>query len=81
MPSGLVSYLVATTPFGDLVTTEVGDIIEVTSRLKGPFDGVVSSFAALNTVDLERFGAVAAGLLRPGGRAILHLLSPGWAER
>jgi SAM-dependent methyltransferase len=78
--TGMITRLrakLAGTPFAGLVTTEVGDIIEVTSRLSGPYDGIISSFAALNTVDLQRFATIAAGLLRPGGRAVLHLLSPG----
>jgi ubiquinone/menaquinone biosynthesis C-methylase UbiE len=40
------------------------------------FDGILSSFAGLNTVDLPRFAAAAARLLRPGGRMVLHLLAP-----
>jgi SAM-dependent methyltransferase len=81
--SGMIAQLqskLATSSFGGLVATEVGDIIEVAGRLAGPFDGAVSSFAALNTVDLEQFASLLAGLLRPGGRAVFHLLSPGWGR-
>jgi SAM-dependent methyltransferase len=80
--AGMIAQLrskLATKPF--VVETRVGDILEVTSSLAGPFDGVISSFAALNTVNLERFSANIARLLRPGGRAILHLLSPGWGRK
>jgi SAM-dependent methyltransferase len=56
----------------------VGEINEVLSRLTGPFDGAVSSFAALNTVALERFAPEAARLVRPGGHFVCHLLSPGY---
>lgn len=41
------------------------------------FDGLVSAFAGLNTVeDLQAFAAEAARLLRPGGRVLLHMLAP-----
>jgi ubiquinone/menaquinone biosynthesis C-methylase UbiE len=61
------------------VQAEVGDVNDVAGRLSGPFDGIVSSFAALNTVDLHGFAATAARLLRPGGRIVCHLLSLGRA--
>jgi len=60
------------------VRVELGDVNEVVRRLEGPFDGIVSSFAALNTVDLGAFALEARRLLRPGGRIVCHLLSPGW---
>jgi ubiquinone/menaquinone biosynthesis C-methylase UbiE len=54
--------------------------VEDASRLDawpaGRFDGIVSSFAGLNTVDLRRFAAAAARLVRPGGRVVVHLLAP-----
>lgn len=56
----------------------VGEINEVLAGLAGPFDGLVSSFAALNTVALGPFARAAARLLRPGARAVCHLLSPGF---
>ncbi|MDX1501072.1 MAG: class I SAM-dependent methyltransferase [Thermoanaerobaculia bacterium] len=41
-----------------------------------PFDGIVSSFAGINTLrDPRAFAATAASLLRPGGRMVLHLLA------
>lgn len=44
----------------------------------GEFDGIISSFASLNTSpSLSQFAADAARLLRPNGRMILHLLSGG----
>jgi len=58
--------------------THVGEINEVLAGLAGPFDGLVSSFAALNTVALGPFARTAARLLRPGARAVCHLLSPGF---
>ena len=41
-----------------------------------PFDGLVSAFASLNSVsDLGDFADVSAGLVRPGGRMLLHMLN------
>jgi ubiquinone/menaquinone biosynthesis C-methylase UbiE len=53
-----------------------GDIVDVLRQLSGPFDGIVSSFAALNTVPLSSFALEAARLLRPGGRLVAHFLGP-----
>jgi ubiquinone/menaquinone biosynthesis C-methylase UbiE len=40
------------------------------------FDGIISAFASLNSVaDLTVFTADAARLVRPGGRAVLHMLN------
>lgn len=49
----------------------------------GCFDGIISSFAGLNTVDLPRFAAGAARVVPPGGRMVLHLLAPAglWQRR
>ncbi len=62
------------------VDARVGDTTEVMAQLPGPFDGLVSSFAVLNTVDLRSFGREAARLLRPGGRLVAHVLSPGYGS-
>lgn len=62
-----------------MVDVRLGDINDLAPALTGPFDGVVSSFAALNTVDLTRFAAAAARLVRPGGRIVCHMLAPGYA--
>jgi SAM-dependent methyltransferase len=67
----------AGTPLAAAVEVQVGDLDQVVAALEGPFDGIISSFAALNTVDLVGFAAAAARLVRPGGRLVLHLLSPG----
>lgn len=56
----------------------VGDTNAVLSQLSGSFDGLVSSFAALNTIDLDRFSESAARLVEPGGRIVCHMLSPGF---
>jgi glycosyltransferase involved in cell wall biosynthesis/SAM-dependent methyltransferase len=60
---------------GTPVDVRLGDLVEIAGELEGPFDGIVSSFAALNTVDLAAFARAAARLLRPGGRLVLHFLA------
>jgi SAM-dependent methyltransferase len=57
-----------------------GNVDDLAGELSGPFDGIVSSFAALNTVDLSRFAPQAARLLRPGGRLVCHMLSTGYGR-
>jgi SAM-dependent methyltransferase len=65
--------------FGDAAPDcHIGEINEVLAGLTGPFDGGVSSFAALNTVALDRFAVEAGRLVRPGGHLVCHLLSPGY---
>jgi hypothetical protein len=61
------------------VDVHVGEVVDVLRRLSGPFDGIISSFAAMNTFDLPSFVPQAARLLRPGDRLIAHLLSPAHA--
>jgi ubiquinone/menaquinone biosynthesis C-methylase UbiE len=57
------------------VEVRLGGIADLAAELSGPFDGIISSFAALNTVDLSALAPQAARLLRPGGRLICHMLS------
>jgi SAM-dependent methyltransferase len=59
----------------------VGQINDVLAGLSGPFDGVVSSFAALNTVALDVFAESVWRLLRPRARVVCHMLSPGFHGR
>lgn len=60
----------------DMVQVAVLDIGELASLPAAGFDGVISSFAALNTLPtLTQFAADAARLLRPQGRLIVHLLN------
>lgn len=40
------------------------------------FDGIVSGFGALNTVDLDRLSGASAHLLKPSGRMVLHFVGP-----
>jgi SAM-dependent methyltransferase len=58
------------------VETRAGDAASLEHWPAAAFDGAISSFAGLNTVDLPRFAAAAARVIRPGGRVILHLLAP-----
>lgn len=77
---GMVEQLLAKlnrTPHAGHVDTRTGEITDVIGALNGQFDGVVSSFAVLNTVDLPRFAREAARVIRPGGRLVAHFLSPG----
>lgn len=59
------------------IDARVGDAADLSTWEDASFDGIVSAFAGLNTVDLERFAAEAERVLRPGGRMVLHLLAPG----
>ncbi|HYU32821.1 MAG TPA: class I SAM-dependent methyltransferase [Thermoanaerobaculia bacterium] len=61
---------------GLAIEARVGDASDLSAWPDGSFDGIVSAFAGLNTVDLERFSAEADRVLRPGGRMVLHLLAP-----
>jgi SAM-dependent methyltransferase len=63
------------------IEVKLGNIDELAPELNGPFDGIISSFAALNTVNLSAFAPQAARLLRPGGRLICHMLSIGYGRR
>lgn len=57
------------------VEARVMDFSHLDTLPAASFDGIISSFAGLNTApDLGPFAADAARLLRPGGRMILHLL-------
>jgi SAM-dependent methyltransferase len=62
------------------VDVQRGNVDDVGPTLVGPFDGIISSFAALNTVDLSTFARHAARLLRPGGRFVCHMLSAGHGQ-
>lgn len=60
----------------DWVDAFVLDVTRLSLLPRGALDGVISAFAGLNTLpDLALFAADAAHVLRPGGRAILHLLN------
>lgn len=61
---------------GLAVDARVGEAADLGAWPDASFDGIVSAFAGLNTTDLPRFAAEASRVLRPGGRAVLHLLAP-----
>jgi SAM-dependent methyltransferase len=58
------------------IDARVGDAADLSAWPDRSLDGLISAFAGLNTVDLERFAAEADRVLRPGGRMVLHLLAP-----
>lgn len=59
----------------DRIDSQVMDFSQLASLPPASFDGIISSFAGLNTApDLTPFATDAARLLRPGGCMILHLL-------
>lgn len=59
------------------IATRVADCARLAAAFPAArFDGVLSTFAGLNTVaDLAGFAAGAAGLLEPGGVLFVHLLN------
>ena len=58
------------------VEAHVMDFAALASWPPETFDGIISSFAGLNTVpDLRPFAANAAHVLRPGGHLVVHLLN------
>jgi SAM-dependent methyltransferase len=60
----------------DRVRLVILDIGELASLPAEEYDGVISSYAALNTLPtLTQFAADAARLMQPDGRMILHLLN------
>lgn len=62
---------------GVAVEARVGEAPDLLSFPDESFAGIISAFAALNTVsDLEAFSAEAHRLLRPGGRLVAHMLAP-----
>jgi SAM-dependent methyltransferase len=58
------------------VDVRVGDAAALARTLPGGFAGMISSFAALNTIDLPALAESAERLVRPGGRLVFHLLAP-----
>lgn len=60
----------------DRIEAHVADYAGLGSWPSRNYDGIVSAFAGLNTApDLGEFSRHAAGLLRPNGRMVLHLLN------
>jgi ubiquinone/menaquinone biosynthesis C-methylase UbiE len=66
----------AGSPLAALIDVRVGDASALARTLPAGFAGMISSFAALNTIDLPALAESAQRLVRPGGRLVFHLLSP-----
>lgn len=59
------------------IDARVGGLADLRHLASESLDGIVSAFAALNTVpDLSDFAVEAHRLLRPGGRLVGHFLAP-----
>jgi 2-polyprenyl-3-methyl-5-hydroxy-6-metoxy-1,4-benzoquinol methylase len=59
------------------LAARVADADEICASPSGSFDGIISAFAALNTVpDLSRFALCAHSVLAPEGIMIVHMLAP-----
>jgi ubiquinone/menaquinone biosynthesis C-methylase UbiE len=64
------------TPVAERVEARTLAVEDLTQLGNQRFDGLISAFAGLSAVpDLGQFSRDAAALLRPGGRAVLHLLN------
>jgi SAM-dependent methyltransferase len=62
--------------FQPLLEFRVLDATHLSAVQGEPFDGAISAFAALNTLpDLAAFARDLASVLRPGGRAVVHILN------
>lgn len=72
LSQGMLALLTRKAPS---VPTIVADFNRL-DGLEGPFDGLISTFAGLNTAaGLEGFAASAGRLVRPGGVLFLHVLN------
>jgi len=66
---------IAAAGVADRVRTQVLAVEDI-ARLGGPFDGIISAFAGLNTLpDLGQFASSAETLVRPHGHLVLHMLN------
>ena len=72
---GMLARLAAKAPSVPAVAADFNRLEE--AGLKGPFDGLISTFAGLNAAtDLAGLAASAGRLVRPGGVLFLHVLNP-----
>lgn len=71
---GMLARLALRVPGIPTVATDLNDLERC--PFEGPFDGVISTFAGINTApDLQGFARGAARWLRPGGVLFLHVLN------
>lgn len=75
---GMVSQLLKRSSLEQLaIEAQVGVLADLQSLASSSFTGIISAFAALNTVpDLSSFAREAHRLLCPGGRLVGHFLAP-----
>jgi SAM-dependent methyltransferase len=72
---GMLARLALKAPSIPVVVADFNHLGE--AGLEGPFDGLISTFAGLNTAaDLAGLARAAARLVRPGGVLFLHVLNP-----
>src|SRR5207244_4797116 len=76
---GMIAWLnakVAAEHLEDRVQAQVRRIQDIGTLEEPIFDGIISAFASLNSLpDLSGFATDAARLIKPGGRAVLHMLN------
>jgi SAM-dependent methyltransferase len=71
---GMLARLAVKAPSVPAIAADLQDLDAV--DLDGPFDGLLSTFAGLNTAsELSGFARGAARLVRPGGVLFLHVLN------
>jgi SAM-dependent methyltransferase len=74
LSSGMLARLASKSPSIPTVVADFNRLEE--AGLDGPFDGLISTFAGLNTAaDLTGFARAATRLVRPGGVLFLHVLN------
>jgi 2-polyprenyl-3-methyl-5-hydroxy-6-metoxy-1,4-benzoquinol methylase len=75
-PAMIAQLRLAAAPYGPMVEAQVLAAEQLGQLDAGVFDGAISTFAGINTIqDLPRLAADLAACLRPQGRVILHALS------
>ena len=73
LSAGMLARLAARAPGIPTVEADLARLDE--AGLEGPFDGVISTFAGLNTADAAGFARAVSRLLRPGGLLFVHVLN------
>lgn len=74
LSAGMLARLAARAPEISTAVADLGRLEE--AGIAGPFDGLISTFAGLNTAsDVAGFGRAAARLVAPGGVLFVHALN------